>query len=114
MKITVIGAGYVGLVTAACLADVGHQVLCAKKSKKKFEMLKKGISPIYEPGLSEMLQRNLKENRIDFTTHMKKAVNFSEAIFICVGTPTTPEGKADLSQVKDVVSSIAEDRKSVV
>jgi len=55
-----------------------------------------------------MLQRNLKENRIDFTTHMKKAVNFSEAIFICVGTPTTPEGKADLSQVKDVVSSIAE------
>lgn len=108
MKITVIGAGYVGLVTAACLADVGHQVLCAKKSKKKFEMLKKGISPIYEPGLSEMLQRNLKENRIDFTTHMKKAVNFSEAIFICVGTPTTPEGKADLSQVKDVVSSIAE------
>jgi len=108
MKITVIGAGYVGLVTAACLADVGHQVLCAKKSKKKFDMLKKGISPIYEPGLSEMLQRNLKENRIDFTTDIKKAVNFSEAIFICVGTPTTPEGKADLSQVKDVVSSIAE------
>jgi len=108
MKITVIGAGYVGLVTAACLAEVGHQVLCAKKSQKKFEMLKKGISPIYEPGLSEMLQRNLKENRIDFTTNIKEAINFSEAIFICVGTPTTPEGKADLSQVKDVVSSIAE------
>lgn len=108
MKITVIGAGYVGLVTAACLAEVGHQVLCAKKSKKKFEMLKKGISPIYEPGLSEMLQRNLKENRIDFTTDVKEAVNFSQAIFICVGTPTTREGKADLSQVEDVVSSIAE------
>jgi UDPglucose 6-dehydrogenase len=108
MKITVIGAGYVGLVTAACLAEVGHQVLCAKKSQKKFEMLKKGISPIYEPGLSEMLQRNLKENRIDFTTDIKEAINFSDAIFICVGTPTTLEGKADLSQVKDVVSSIAE------
>ncbi len=108
MKITVIGAGYVGLVTAVCLAEVGHQVLCAKKSKKKFEMLKKGISPIYEPGLSEMLQRNLKENRIDFTTDIKEAVNFSEAIFICVGTPTTREGKADLSQVEDAVSSIAE------
>jgi len=108
MKITVIGAGYVGLVTAACLAEVGHQVLCAKKSQKKFEMLKKGISPIYEPGLSEMLQRNLKENRIDFTTDIKEAINFNEVIFICVGTPTTPEGKADLSQVKDVVSSIAE------
>ncbi|MEN6592904.1 MAG: UDP-glucose/GDP-mannose dehydrogenase family protein [Methanobacterium sp.] len=107
MKITVIGAGYVGLVTAVCFAEVGHQVLCAKKSKKKFEMLKKGISPIYEPGLSEMLQRNLKENRIDFTTDIKEAVNFSEAIFICVGTPTTREGKADLSQVEDVVSSIA-------
>ncbi len=97
-----------GLVTAVCFAEVGHQVLCAKKSKKKFEMLKKGISPIYEPGLSEMLQRNLKENRIDFTTDIKEAVNFSEAIFICVGTPTTREGKADLSQVEDVVSSIAE------
>lgn len=107
MKITVIGAGYVGLVTAACLADVGHQVLCAKKSKKKFEMLKKGISPIYEPGLSEMLRRNLDENRIDFTTDMEEAINFSEAIFICVGTPTTPEGEADLSQVEDVVSSIS-------
>jgi UDPglucose 6-dehydrogenase len=107
MKITVIGAGYVGLVTAACLADVGHQVLCAKKSKKKFEMLKKGISPIYEPGLSEMLQRNIEENRIDFTTDIKKAVEFSKVIFICVGTPTSQGGNADLSQVEDVVTSIS-------
>ncbi len=107
MKITVIGAGYVGLVTAACLAEVGHQVLCAKKSKKKFDMLRKGISPIYEPGLSEMLQENLKEKRIEFTIDIKRAVEFSEVIFICVGTPTTNEGSADLSQVEDVVSSIS-------
>lgn len=108
MKITVIGAGYVGLVTAACLAQVGHQVLCAKKSAKNLDMLRKGISPIYEPGLSEMLQENLKENRIEFTNDIKNAVEFSEVIFICVGTPTTDGGNADLSQVEDVVSSIAE------
>lgn len=108
MKITVIGAGYVGLVTATCLAEVGHQVLCAKKSEKKLNMLKKGISPIYEPGLTEMLQKNLKENRIEFTKDTEKAINFSEAIFICVGTPTAEDGNADLSQVKEVVGSIAE------
>lgn len=108
MKVTVIGSGYVGLVTAACLADVGHHVLCAKKTTRNLDLLQKGISPIYEPGLSEMLQENLKENRIEFTNDIEKAVAFSEVIFICVGTPTTPKGKADLSQVEDVVSSIAE------
>lgn len=107
MKITVIGAGYVGLVTAVCLAEVGHEVLCAKKSKKKFEMLKKGISPIYELGLTEMLQKNLKENRISFTTDIEAAIDYSEVIFICVGTPTGENGNADLSQVMDVTSSIA-------
>ncbi len=108
MKITVIGAGYVGLVTAACLAEVGHQVLCAKKSERNLDMLRKGISPIFEPGLTEILQENLKENHVEFTTDIKKAVEFSQVIFICVGTPTTEEGNADLSQVEEVVSSIAE------
>lgn len=107
MKITVIGAGYVGLVTAACLAEVGHQVLCAKKSERNLDTLRKGISPIYEPGLSEMLQDNLKANRIEFTNDIERAVGFSEVIFICVGTPTTPSGEADLSQVEDVVGSIS-------
>ncbi len=106
MKITVIGAGYVGLVTAACLAEVGHDVLCAKKSSKNLDMLQKGISPIYEPGLSEMLQRNLQRGKIEFTKDIKRAISFSDVIFICVGTPTTENGNADLSQVKDVVSSI--------
>lgn len=108
MKITVFGAGYVGLVTATCLAEVGHEVLCAKKSKKKFEMLKKGISPLYEPGLTEMLQRNIRENRIKFTIDTEEAINYSEVMFICVGTPTTETGEADLSQVEDVVTSIRE------
>lgn len=108
MKITVIGAGYVGLVTATCLAEVGHEVLCAKKSHKRYEMLKNGISPIYEPGLSEMLQKNIQANRIDFTMDIEEAINYSDVIFICVGTPTKETGEADLSQVKDVVSSIRE------
>ena len=108
MKITVIGAGYVGLVTAACLAEVGHEVLCAKKSTRNLDLLRQGISPIYEPGLSEMLQENLKKEQISFTNDIESAIKFSEVIFICVGTPTGENGNADLTQVMDVTSSIAE------
>lgn len=107
MKITVIGAGYVGLVSAVCLAEVGHEVLCAKKSTRNLEMLRKGVSPIFEPGLSEMLKANLERGRIEFTTDTEKAVKFSDVIFICVGTPENEEGEADLSQVYEVVDSIA-------
>ena len=99
MKITVIGAGYVGLVTASCFADLGNHVLCVKKTEKNLENLKKGISPIFEPGLEEILKRNIDENRINFTTDIKEAFNFSEVIFVCVGTPQSETGKADLSQV---------------
>ena len=112
MKITVIGAGYVGLVTAVCLAEVGHEVLCAKKSTRNLGMLQKGISPIYEPGLSEMLQRNLARDRIEFTTDIKRAVKFSDVIFICVGTPAKEDGEADLSQVYEVVESVARNMDS--
>ena len=110
MKITVIGAGYVGLVTAVCLAEVGHDVLCAKKSTRNLDLLRSGVSPIFEPGLSEMLKQNLLDERIEFTTDLERAVNFSEVIFICVGTPATEKGEADLSQVYEVVDTVAQCR----
>lgn len=108
MKITVIGAGYVGLVTAVCLAEVGHEVLCAKKTTRNLDLLEKGVSPIYELGLTEMLQSNLERGRIEFTTDMERAVQFSDVIFICVGTPSNQKGEADLSQVYEVAESVAE------
>ncbi len=110
MKITVIGAGYVGLVTAACFADLGNQVLCAKKTSKNLDKLNKGISHIYEPGLSEILKTNMEKGRIEFTNDIKRAIDFSDIIFICVGTPQSDSGKADLSQVEDVARQIAENR----
>ncbi len=108
MKITVIGSGYVGLVTAACFADLGNQVLCAKKTAKNLDKLNQGISHIYEPGLNEILKRCLDKGTIEFTNDMKRAINFSDLIFICVGTPQSETGKADLSQVEDVARQIAE------
>lgn len=108
MKISVIGAGYVGLVTAACFADLGNYILCAKKTENDLEKLNEGISHIYEPGLNEILKRNIDDGRIKFTTDMQKTVKFSNIIFICVGTPQSKSGKADLSQVEDVARQIAE------
>jgi len=108
MKITVIGSGYVGLVTAACFADLGNQVLCAKKTSRNLDKLNQGISHIYEPGLDEILKRCLDKGTIEFTTDMKRAIDFSDLIFICVGTPQSETGKADLSQVEDVARQIAE------
>ena len=112
MKITVIGAGYVGLVTSVCLADIGNEVLCVKKSIDKLDELNKGMSPIYEPGLSEMLQKNLDQGRINFTNKMDKGVSFSDIIFVCVGTPESKIGKADLAQVEEVARQIAEEMDS--
>jgi UDPglucose 6-dehydrogenase len=108
MNITVIGAGYVGLITAACFADLGNNVLCIEKRESTVNKLKNGESHIYEHGLTEILQKNLQEGRIRFTTNMEEAVKFSEVIFICVGTPQSDDGKADLSQVEDASRQIAE------
>lgn len=108
MKITVIGAGYVGLVSAVCFAEMGNEVLCAEKSLDNIEKLKKGISPIYEPDLAEMLQKNQENGRVKFTSNIKKAVDFSDVLFVCVGTPQSETGKADLSQVEMVSRQIAE------
>jgi len=112
LKITVIGAGYVGLVTGVCLADLGNEVLCVKKSIDKLDELNKGMSPIYEPGLSEMLQKNLEEGRINFSNKMDEGVSFSDIIFVCVGTPESKVGKADLAQVEEVARQIAEEMDS--
>ena len=108
MKITVIGAGYVGLVTAACFSELGNEVMCVEKMSSKLEKLRQGESPIYEPGLSEMLKRNIAAGRIHFTDDIKEGVKFSDIIFICVGTPQSETGKADLSQVEEASRQIAE------
>jgi len=87
MKITVIGTGYVGLVTAACLAEMGHEVLGIDKDATKIEILRKGEIPIYEPGLKELVNRNQKKGRLHFDSHFKNGIEFGEMIINAVGTP---------------------------
>ncbi len=106
MKITVVGVGYVGLVVALCLADLGNDVVGVGRSKEKIDGLREGKIPIYEPGLKEMLHRNQKGGRIRFTTDMKEAVEHGDVIFIGVGTPMGQDHNADLSQVLDVAEKI--------
>ena len=100
MKLCMIGTGYVGLVSGTCFADIGNQVYCVDKDKNKIDKLNSGISPIYEPGLNELIKKNYNANRLIFTTDIKKAINSSDLIFICVGTPTKKGSlKVDLSFV---------------
>lgn len=108
MKITVFGSGYVGLVTGACLADVGNQVLCMDVDPRKIEQLQQGIIPIYEPGLEEMVKDNQAAGRLSFTTDVKQAVDFGLFQFVAVGTPPDEDGSADLKYVLAVAKSIAE------
>ncbi len=107
MRVSIIGSGYVGLVTAACLAEVGNKILCCDIDSAKIAQLKNGQSPIYEPGLDELLERNIREQRLDFTTRIEDAVNHAELIFICVGTPPREDGSADLRHVLKVAQQIA-------
>jgi UDPglucose 6-dehydrogenase len=106
-KVAVIGAGYVGLVTATCLADLGNQVICVDNDRRKLQDLKKGIIPIYEPGLEEMVAKNKKSKRLIFSPSIKEATERSQIIFICVNTPPLADGGADLSAVERVSSEIA-------
>ena len=108
MKLTIIGSGYVGLVTGACLSEVGHDVICLDNNPAKIKKLKNGNIPIYEPKLEPMILSNVKENRLHFTTSYKEAIDHGEAIFITVDTPSKKNGDADLSAVKNVAVSIAE------
>jgi UDPglucose 6-dehydrogenase len=106
-----IGTGYVGLVSGVCFSDVGNIVYCVDKDKKKIEELNKGNVPIYEPGLEEILKKNYKQNRLKFTTDLKKAVSSSDIIFICVGTPTKKNSNsADLKYV----FSVAKELKKII
>ena len=108
MRICVIGTGYVGLVTGAVFADLGNEVFCADVDAKKVERLNQGIMPIYEPGLEEMVKRNMAEGRLEFFTDVPDCVRRSEIIFICVGTPSKNEGETDLSQVESAAKVVGE------
>ncbi len=99
MKLAIIGHGYVGLVTAAVFSDLGNTVWCVGRTPEKIAALKKGLSPFYEPGLEEVVKKNVEARRLNFTLSYKDAVKDAEIIFICVGTPSLPNGEADLSSV---------------
>uniref|UniRef100_UPI0040499298 UDP-glucose dehydrogenase family protein n=1 Tax=Candidatus Pelagibacter sp. TaxID=2024849 RepID=UPI0040499298 len=108
MKLCMIGSGYVGLVSGACFSDLGNDVICVDNDTKKIDNLKKGIIPIYEPGLEELVIRNTKQNRLIFSSNLKESVKKSDIIFICVGTPTRKNGSsADLSYVYNVAKEIS-------
>ncbi len=111
MRVAVIGTGYVGLVTGTCFAEMGNTVWCVDVDAKKIENLKKGIIPIYEPGLSEMVQRNHEAGSLFFTTEIKEALETSEIAFIAVGTPPGEDGSADLQYVLAVAESIGRHMK---
>lgn len=107
MRISVIGCGYVGLVTGACFAEIGHQVSCTDNDDSKIVTLRAGKLPIYEPHLDTLVQRNIREGRLHFTSDAGQAVRSSEAVFICVGTPPLDNGDADLSAIDNVARMIA-------
>lgn len=111
MKITMIGTGYVGLVTGTCLAESGNQVVCVDIDEKKIELLKNGVVPIYEPGLEELLERNIKEGRMTFTTSVEEGVAAGKIIFLAVGTPSSSDGSADLSFLEKAARDIGKSMK---
>jgi UDPglucose 6-dehydrogenase len=108
MRIAMIGSGYVGLVSGACFADFGHQVICVDKDARKIDALRQGEMPIYEPGLSELVGNNVRQNRLSFTTELKEPVAEADAVFIAVGTPSRRgDGHADLTYVYDAAREVS-------
>ena len=107
-NICVVGTGYVGLVTGVCFADLGNKVYCLDINESRIEDLIAGKMPIYEPGLEEIVERNVKANRLFFTTDYKKALDQAEFAFIAVGTPSGVDGEADLQYVRAVAEKIAD------
>lgn len=112
MKLSIFGTGYVGLVTGACLADVGHNVICIDVDQTKIDNLKKGVLPIWESGLDAIVERNVNAGRLQFTTNVATAIQHAEIQFIAVGTPPDEDGSADLQYVLSVAESIARNMQS--
>jgi len=108
LKITIIGSGYVGLTTGVCLSHLGHQVVCVDNDVEKIKLLEQGISPIYEPGLEELLKEGMEKGTLSFTDSIEEGTKHGLAIFICVGTPPREDGSADLSSIEFVATRIAE------
>src|SRR5271166_2943903 len=108
MDISIIGSGYVGLVTGACLADVGHSVVCVDNDQRKVDSLQSGNIPIYEPGLEEVVHRNVSARRLRFTNSIADGVDHSQIVFIAVPTPPQPDGSVDLTYIEKVAREIAE------
>src|SRR5918911_2589500 len=106
MKITVVGTGYVGLVTGTCLAETGNHVCCVDIDERKVQKLRNGVMPIYEPGLEKLFERNLKEERLSFTTSLEEGVEHGEIIFLALPTPPGEDGSADLKYVLGVAEQI--------
>ena len=111
MRVAVIGTGYVGLVVGAGFADTGNDVICADIDEDKIGLLKRGEIPIFEPGLDRLVERNLEDGRLRFTTDVAEAVRESEVIFIAVGTPPGEDGSADLQHVLSVAEVIGRSMK---
>ena len=111
MRLTIFGSGYVGLVTGACMAEMGNHVLCYDIDAEKIARLNDGEVPIYEPGLDGYIERNMEAGRLEFTTDVEKAVNYGLFQFISVGTPPDEDGSADLKHVLAVAKSIGEHMK---
>ncbi len=108
MRIVMVGSGYVGLVSGACFADFGHEIVCVDKDEGKIERLRAGESPIFEPGLDVLLKTNIRAGRLTFTTDLKAAADGADAFFIAVGTPTRRgDGHADLTYVHAAAEEIA-------
>jgi UDPglucose 6-dehydrogenase len=111
MRICIVGTGYVGLVTGACLADFGHVVVCVDKDASKIALLRQGVTPIYEPGLEDLLKANIASRRLTFDTALRPHIAGSEAVFIAVGTPPGDDaGRANLSFVHEYYSRRAAGR----
>ena len=106
MRVCVIGTGYVGLVTGVCLANIGHQVICVDNNEEKVKLMKSGQSPIYEPGLSELMQSATESGRLEFTSDLGLGVKHGEILFVAVGTPPLPTGESDTRYVEAVARGI--------
>ena len=114
MKIAIVGTGYVGLVSGACMAEMGANVVCIDIDKQKIENLKQGVIPIYEPGLEELVLRNVQAGRLEFTTELREVLDDVEIVFSAVGTPPDEDGSADLKHVVEVARTIGQHMKQYI